>query len=142
MEPPRSEYPPTKRILVREAMHGTVIEDDYQWLENTADPAVQEWIRAQNIFARSLLDKYPNREGVERRLRELAAFDDITGEETLKVVNRDGTPRFFYLLRKADEAQAVLYYQDGEKGQRIELINPLMLSSEGLITIDWFFPSP
>jgi prolyl oligopeptidase len=123
-------------------MHGTVIEDNYQWLENTADPAVQEWIKAQNAFTRSILGKYPNRQEVEERLRELAAFDDITGEETLKVVSREGTPRFFYLLRKADEAQAVLYYQDGEKCQRIELINPLSLSSEGFITIDWFFPSP
>ncbi|MFX0116676.1 MAG: prolyl oligopeptidase family protein [Candidatus Hodarchaeota archaeon] len=143
MEVPTLQYPATKEIPVRETIHSTVIEDNFRWLENTADAEVQEWISKQNSFTESFLKNYPGRERVEERLRELAAFDDITGEQGLQLAKtNEGTVRFFYILRKANETQAILCYQDGEDGERIELINPIDISAKGLVTIDWFYPSP
>ncbi|MFX0116935.1 MAG: hypothetical protein ACFFB3_20475, partial [Candidatus Hodarchaeota archaeon] len=141
METPISEYPSTKRVSARKTLHGTVVEDDYQWLENTSDAEVQDWIQKQNRFAESFLKGYPGRTRVEQRLRELLSFDDITRDLKLEIVKTEEGLRFFFLLRRAEEIQAKLYYQDGEKGDPIELVNPLDISPEGLVTIDWFYPS-
>ncbi|MHA2271938.1 MAG: prolyl oligopeptidase family serine peptidase [Candidatus Hodarchaeales archaeon] len=143
MNPPTLEYPPTKQISVKTTLHNTVIEDHYSWLENTSDPEVQEWIKAQNSFTESILGHYSGRISIEERLRELASHDDITRFYELKIKSMENNDlRFFFLFREAEEPQAKLYYQDGEDGERIELLNPLDLSSEGLATIDWFHPSP
>src|SRR5678816_3035426 len=51
--------------------HGVKVVDDYQWLENGADPAVRQWSEAQNKQARVFLDKLPTRPWVEYRLGQL-----------------------------------------------------------------------
>src|SRR5437016_881669 len=45
--------------------HGVQVVDDYQWLENSAAPAVRRWSAAQNERARAALDKLPTRPLVE-----------------------------------------------------------------------------
>src|SRR5438093_5605036 len=51
----------TSRKTVINEYHGTRIKDDYQWLENAADPAVRKWTAEQNRAARQNLDKLPTR---------------------------------------------------------------------------------
>ena len=46
MLPPRA----TPRAFAR-ALHGAVVNDDYQWLRDRDDPAVLEYLAAENAYA-------------------------------------------------------------------------------------------
>ena len=61
----------TARKPVVNEYHGVKVTDDYQWLENAADPEVRRWSEAQNKQARAFLDKLPTRPWVEYRLGQL-----------------------------------------------------------------------
>ncbi|MDQ6919463.1 MAG: hypothetical protein M3Z98_08905, partial [Candidatus Dormibacteraeota bacterium] len=61
-----ASQPPFTRV--REAVdnvHGVEIADSYRWLEDTASAEVQEWVRAQRAYTRSVLDEYPTRPALE-----------------------------------------------------------------------------
>src|SRR6266446_7480239 len=60
----------TKRPVTNE-YHGVKVRDDYQWLENAADPAVRQWSAMQNQQARAVLDQLPTRPFLEDRLQRL-----------------------------------------------------------------------
>src|SRR5688572_24550830 len=51
--------------------HGTRVVDNYQWLENSGDPAVRNWTAGQNKVARTYLDKLPTREHLTYEFNKL-----------------------------------------------------------------------
>jgi len=55
---------------VTDTYHGVAVVDPYQWLESS-DPAVAEWSTAQNAYARSKLDAFPERAPIRARIAEL-----------------------------------------------------------------------
>jgi prolyl oligopeptidase len=69
-------YPSTPRAPVADTLHGTVIVDDYRWLEDGADPRVVAWTKAQNRLSRAQLDALPQRSYLVRRYNELWRYDD------------------------------------------------------------------
>ena len=60
--------PPTRVEVVRDTLHGVVIEDPYRWLEDQEAPETREWIEAQNEYSTSLLGEVKGREALEKRL--------------------------------------------------------------------------
>jgi prolyl oligopeptidase len=60
----------TPKKAVTNEYQGVKVEDDYQWLENDADPAVKTWSDAQNQRTRAYLDKLPDRAAIEKQLTE------------------------------------------------------------------------
>jgi len=72
-----AQSPPATRIdNVTEVIHGVRIADPYRWLEDQTSPETRAWIEKQNGYARSLLDRIPEREAIRKRLGELMRFDD------------------------------------------------------------------
>src|SRR2546427_38631 len=63
--------PATKRVPVTDTYGSVSVTEDYRWLENANDPAVQKWVEQQNRYSRSILDAIPRRDAIEQRLREL-----------------------------------------------------------------------
>jgi prolyl oligopeptidase len=60
---------PKRRVTDR---YGKVeVKDDYRWLENWNDPAVQAWSDSQSSAARSFLDRLPMRPAVLRQVESL-----------------------------------------------------------------------
>ena len=55
----RDPTPPTPRRPVTDTYHGTVVTDDYRWLEDWSSPEVQAWSETQNLRARATLDGLP-----------------------------------------------------------------------------------
>ncbi len=100
--------PATRTDDVTEVIHGVKITDPYRWLEDQTSPETRAWIEKQNAYARSLLDKIPEREGIRKRLSELMRFDD-----TQTPVPAGG--RYFFLRRAADQDQASLYVRESGK---------------------------
>ncbi len=134
------EYPAARAEDVVDEIHGVKVPDPYRWLEDTKSDEVQNWIEAQNKLADDVLGEYEGKQVLENRLRELFDYDLII-PGSLRIRKTASGFRFFYLLRKSGRQQPSLFYQDDHDGDRIELVNPLDLSSEGLVALDWFHPS-
>ncbi len=134
------EYPKTKREDIVEEIHGRKIEDPYRWLEDAESPDVQKWVDKQNELTNEVLKKYPGSKKIASRLRELYFYDNIL-DGSLGVRKTERGVRFFYLYRKAAQQQPTLCYQDGETGHRVVLFDPIIESEEGLLSIDWYYPS-
>jgi len=56
--------PVTAKKPVTTEYQGVKVTDDYQWLENINDPAVKTWIDEQNQYARTFLDRIPERKDI------------------------------------------------------------------------------
>jgi prolyl oligopeptidase len=81
--------PPTRTDMVQEVLHGVPVADPYRWLEDQNSPETRTWITAQNAYTHSLLDGWPGRDGLEKRLSELKKVESIRSP-----FERNG--RFFY----------------------------------------------
>jgi len=136
----KHKYPVTRKVDVVDEVHGIRIEDSYRWLEESSSQEVQDWVEQQNKLALSVLQEYPGQEIIRRRLQSLYNYDYIMVTNFRVVVTAE-KPRFFYFFRGAGKNQPALCYQDGEQGDRVVLFDPLRISDEGLVTVDWFMPS-
>ncbi|MFH2051583.1 MAG: prolyl oligopeptidase family serine peptidase [bacterium] len=92
-------YPPTPQRPVREDLHGTVLVDEYQWLENADDPEVQAWTEAQHAFTRSITADLPQKAWLAERFNALWRYDD----ESVPSRVLDGERLFYYTKKKDDE---------------------------------------
>jgi prolyl oligopeptidase len=65
------DYPIAAKHPATNIYHGTVVVDDYQWLEDFGDPAVKAWNQGENRASRAYLDTLPSRAKIAARLKEL-----------------------------------------------------------------------
>ena len=127
--------PGAARDDVVDDVHGAKIADPYRWLEADATDRVREWTDRQNARTRAVLDPLPERATWAPRLRELLSVGLLS------------TPRpiaggVFHMRREGEQRQAVLYVRDAVHAADRVLIDPNALDRDGLVTIDWYYPSP
>lgn len=110
---------PEPRPVV-ETHWGVAIEDPYRFLEETSDPQVQKYMRAQADAAHAILARIPGRAGLLARIRE------IESESPAQVgrVQRDSRGGLFYLKRGARDNQFKLYRRVGATGAETLLVDP------------------
>jgi prolyl oligopeptidase len=127
------------RKAVTNAYHGTTVVDDYQWLENAADPAVKKWSAAQNAQARGYLDKLETRPLLQDRLTRLVAK---TSPNYSSLAWRAG--KLFLMKFQPPAQQPVLITLDSPTNLASEkvVLDLNKLSASGAVSIDWFVPSP
>ena len=126
--------PGTAREDVIDDIHGVRITDPYRWLEAETD-RVREWTDRQNARTRAVLDPLPQRATWAPRLRELLSVGLLSTPRPI-------AGRVFHLRREGEQRQAVLYVRDAVHAADRVLIDPNGLDREGLVTIDWYYPSP
>lgn len=118
--------------------HGVKVHDDYAWLENASDPAVQKWSAAQNARARAHLDKVPERALVAEELERLQAK---TMTNYFGLQWRAGT---LFLMKFEPPAQqpvlAMVTTLTNLQSAHV-ILDPNLLDPNGTTTIDWFVPS-
>ncbi|MEP7028079.1 MAG: S9 family peptidase, partial [Candidatus Eisenbacteria bacterium] len=130
--------PDTPKHPVVDVYHGQSVEDDYRWLENSADSTVRRWSDAQNAVARGFLDTIPERADILRRVEELA---------------RSRTPRYSGLVVRGGTTFAVkdqpplqqplivvLGSVDDTTSERV-VVDPNRIDPSGETTIDFYTPS-
>lgn len=127
-----------KKPVVNE-YHGVKVTDDYQWLENSADPEVHRWSEAQNKQARAFLDKLPTRPWVEYRLGQLL---NDPSTNYYAITTRRG--QLFLLKFQPPAQQPVLITLSSVTNLSSEhvILDPNKLDPKGGTTIDWFVPAP
>lgn len=107
--------PPTAPVRpVTDTYFGTAIHDPYRWMENLADPATQEWMKAQNQYARALLASLPGRAAY---LKEIVATSVVpTRVGTVQIA---GSRVFFRRLAPRDETIKLVVYEPRTRASRV-----------------------
>ena len=113
------DYPATKKVEVVETIHGVELIDRYRWLEDSSDPKVTAWDKAQNGFTDSYISKIPYRNKIKDRLLKFMKIDEMSIPE--KVLNGE---RILQYKKSADHEKWVLYTQKNENSELEELLNP------------------
>ncbi len=127
--PPKAKTEPVVDVL-----HGHKIIDPYRWLEDTNNPATQQFVNEQLAYTRSLLDPLPGRDKIHSRLEQLLSIGNITAPQP-------GGPFYFYTRREGTQNQAVLYVREGVDGVDRALVDPNELAADGTIALDWWTPT-
>jgi prolyl oligopeptidase len=116
--------PPTTHAGdVQETLHGVTVADPYRWLEDQDSAETRAWINQENQYTHKVLDSWPGRERLEKRLSELKKVERI-GSPT----ERNGS--LFYRKRAADQEQFVIYTRQGVAGKEDVLIDPNPMSAD------------
>ncbi|MDP8993541.1 MAG: S9 family peptidase, partial [Pseudomonadota bacterium] len=129
-------YPETQRQDVVEEHFGERVADPYRWLENDVrnDPAVRQWVTAQNEVTDRYLATLPARQAFRERMTQIYDFE------------RYGIPvkrgnRYFYRRNDGLQNQSVLYMRQGLRGEPRLLIDPNSWSPDGTIAMGEWDPS-
>jgi len=119
----------------KETIHGVVVSDPYQWLEDSASAQTRAWIGAQQKYTSSLLDR---RSDIGPLRKDVLEVSDI--EEAERILLRAG--RYFILKKVPGREIAALYMRAGENGKDELLIDPDKWSSDHSDTIELLNVSP
>ena len=117
---------------------GVAVHDPYRYMEDLKNPEVAAWIKAQADYARSLIDRVPQRATL---FAEVQKFGDSALARTSSVqVNAD---HVYYYKRLANDNIAKLYVRQGGAGKERVLVDPEAIKGpDGKhYAIDWFSPS-
>jgi prolyl oligopeptidase len=125
--------PVTPQRPVTDEYFGTKIIDPYRWLEDLKSPEVAAWMKMQNDYTRSVLDRIPGREKLRARIAEL----DDTGTRVSSFQSFNG--HWFYLKRMPGEDNARMYTRDAPDAAERLLLNPESLTANGVhYSIDYY----
>lgn len=127
--------PVAPREDVVDLLHGYRIPDPYRWLEDSQSEATRNWTRAQNAATRAILGALPNRNQLEDELRELLQVGAV------REARRIGEA-FFYTRRLGSQDQPVLLVRTSLDEEERLLVDPASLGEQGLVALDWWYPSP
>ncbi|HEY8327265.1 MAG TPA: prolyl oligopeptidase family serine peptidase [Rhodanobacter sp.] len=126
--------PPTPRDAASGEFHGVSVADPYRWLENPGDPAVRQWIAAQNAYTEAALAAMPQGKALTARVQQLA----ITSTTRSGPMLAGGT--LFYLQQTPPQPQPVLIAQAWPDGAAKVLVDPN--ADHGGTAITAYWPSP
>jgi prolyl oligopeptidase len=134
-----AERPPdTPKKPVTDQYHGVTVTDDYQWLENSGDTVVRNWVTQENLYARAILDQLQGREAIGKRLEGLHhnASSQYYGLEY-----RGGL--LFALKSQPPKEQPLLVSlrSANDPGSERVLLDVTALNPAGTTTIDFYVPS-
>jgi prolyl oligopeptidase len=127
--------PHTARENVVDDVNGAKVVDPYRWLEADATDRVRAWTDQQNARTRAVLDPLPQRAAFARRLRELLSVGLLSTPRPI-------AGRIFHTRREGEQKQAILHVRDAIDAPDRALIDPNAIDREGLVTLDWYYPSP
>ena len=121
--------PPSIAEDTRETIHGVVVSDPYQWLEDSSSTRTRAWIDAQQKYTASLLGEQPEVASLRKDVFELTNI-----EEPQRVLSRGSN---YYILKKMPGHEvASLYLREGENGKEGVLIDPESWSADHSDTVD------
>ena len=133
----QSKLPNTPVREVTEDYFGTKVMDPYRWLENTKDPEVAAWMKAQNDYTRAVLASIPGRDQLLDRIKALDNAGSVVSD--LQVWGG----RYFYFKTEPGSDNRKLYTRDNPNAAERLLVDPEKLTTaDGKhFSIDYFQPS-
>ncbi len=123
-------YPETRIAMVRDTLHGVVVEDPYRWLEDKNSPETREWLGRQIAFTEAALGKLPGRDRLHARIEQLLKVD-------AQSVPTERGGRYFFSRRLANQDQRVLVVRKSREGADEVLLDPLPLSPDHSTSVSY-----
>ncbi|HSL42261.1 MAG TPA: prolyl oligopeptidase family serine peptidase [Anaerolineales bacterium] len=131
-------YPETPRKPVTDEYHGIPVEDPFRWLEDSKDPAVREWTKAQTQLMRETLDAVPQRPAFYEQFKKLHS------EASPEYYSLKVRPGRTFAIKKQPPLQqpmlVTLTTLDDLQTERV-LLDPNQLDPSGNTAIDFYVPS-
>jgi len=133
----QSKLPNAPVREVTDDYFGTKVTDPYRWLENTKDPEVAAWIKAQNDYTRAVLASIPGRDQLLDRIKAL----DNAGSVVSALQVWGG--HYFYFKTEPGSDNRKLYLRENANAAERLLVDPEKLTTaDGKhSSIDYFQPS-
>jgi len=130
-QPPKLEYPQTRKSDHVDVYHGVKVPDPYRWLEDDNSAETAAWVKAENAVTFKYLDQIPFRAGLRTRLEALYNYPKYGSP-----LRRDD----LYFFTKIDglQNQSVVYVQKGLDGEPEVLIDPNTFSKGGTTRLSEF----
>ncbi len=130
--------PPTQKQTITDEYHGIPVADDYRWLEDASNPAVQAWMTAQNELARSLLDGIPALPALREKLKALRQ-----AETAMYYMLRYRGGKLFALKKQPPKQQRLLvsFASTDDLSHETVILDPNELDPSGGTAIDWYATS-
>lgn len=121
-------YPQARMESVTDTYYGVQVPDPYRWLEEPDASDTREWIDAQVALTKGYLDGVPQREQIERRIRELWNFEKF------------GTPfknggKYFWSYNSGLQNQNVYFVADSLSDAGRILLDPNKLKEDGTMAL-------
>ena len=110
-------YPQTRKVDQQDDFFGTVVTDEYRWLEDQNSDEVAAWVKAQAELADDYLATLPGRERLATRLDELLQLPTSSAPE------KKGEA-WFRFTNDGRQQQAVLRVADTPMGEGRVLLDP------------------
>ena len=129
-------YPPTPRDTVIDHYFGASVPDPYRWMENSHDPALHQWVDAENRVTAAYMAKNPIRSWMGKRLTQLWNFPTETTPDQV------AGPRLFFRRNSGLQNQSVLYVQDSSSAKPRVLVDPNAISPDGSTALTAYWQSP
>ena len=136
--PAGPKWPETPKKPVVNEYHGAKVIDDFQWLENGADPEVTKWSDAQNAYARSVLDALPARQAIADRVTTIR--HSSSGNRWALRSQAGGLFAIKSQPPKQQPFLVVMKSADDPGSERI-VVDPTVIDPKGSTTIDFYVPS-
>ena len=133
----QSQLPNTPVRAVIDDYFGTKVVDPYRWMENTSDPEVIAWMKAQNDYTRAVLARIPGRDELLARIKSL----DNAGNTVSGLQVWGG--HYFYYKTEPGSDNRKLFVRDTLGSPERLLVDPeKMTTADGKhYSIDYFQPS-
>ena len=133
----QSQLPNTPVRPVTEDYFGTKVVDPYRWLENTSDPEVIAWMKAQNDYTRAVLARIPGRDELLARIKSL----DNAGN-TVSGLQVWGGHYFYYKTEPGSDNRKLFTRDTLRSPERLLVDTEKMTTADGKhYSIDYFQPS-
>lgn len=121
-------YLPSRKVNQIDDYHGTLVQDDYRWLEDPDSDETKAWVEAQNQVTFSYLNEIPVREQIKQRLTLLWDY------EKFGIPFKEGD-RYFYFKNDGLQNQSILYTLTSLDAEPKVLLDPNKLSEDGTVAL-------
>jgi len=120
-------YPKTMEKTVEDNYHGTIVKDNYRWLEDDNSKDVKSWTKAQNAFTKASLNP-------EIKAKIAKRYKKLFNYAKYNSVMKKGD-YYFYYKNDGLQAQSV-FYRTKKIGEKPEVvIDPNKLSKDGTTSL-------
>jgi len=133
------KYPKTKKNPIIDVYHNIEITDNYQWLENTATPEVQDWVATQNKISLKYLNKISKTKGARSKMK---SYTWSQMELDSYTANKKDQEYYYQLMYPGRNSPLSIYYTKGNKTSYQKLIGPNSISTKDRINFTELTPSP
>jgi prolyl oligopeptidase len=139
--PGKLDYPLAERRPVAQGYGPVNVVDDYQWLENGADPHVVAWSAEERALTRGWLDAIPSRTTIHERVKDV-----LSGRPASygALVTRRGGRAIFAVKVQPPRQQpfiVALASLEDTASERV-VLDPNAIDPSGKTSIDYWVPSP